>query len=506
MTSTTNPLFDALFRRHQESNKDFILFADGTRLSYRSFSEKTQKYAAIFDGLGIKKGDRVAFQLAKSVACLNIVAAAIQMGYIFLPLNPDYTTEEVLFFLKDSGARLFIGEEGNKATINAAKGLPHIEVQTVTIDGEGSLNSLENESSKFSKVMQCNENDIAALLYTSGTTGRSKGAMLTHKNLLSNARVLETVWKFNSKDVLLHALPIFHTHGLFVATNLVLLSGCSMLFLPKFDTEEIIRLIGDATVMMGVPTFYTRLLKSGAFNKEKTKSVRLFISGSAPLLSQTHKQFEKKTGHKILERYGMTETNMNTSNPYYGRRKAGSVGKALPGVQIKIVDEHGDIVQNQNIGSIQVKGDNVFKGYWNLPDKTEEDFTADGFFKTGDIGFKDKSGYIEIVGRDKDLIISGGFNVYPKEIELVIDEIKGVLESAVIGVHHPDFGEGVVALVVKSGFYKLSKPDIHLNLARKLAKYKRPKEVIFIEKLPRNSMGKVQKNVLRDIYSRTFSK
>ena len=506
MTSTTNPLFDALFRQHQESNKDFILFADGTRLSYRSFSEKTQKYAAIFDGLGIKKGDRVAFQLAKSVACLNIVAASIQMGYIFLPLNPDYTTEEVLFFLKDSGTRLFIGEEGNKETINAAKGLPHIEVQTITIDGEGSLNSLENESSKFHNVMQCNENDIAALLYTSGTTGRSKGAMLTHKNLLSNTRVLETAWKFNSKDVLLHALPIFHTHGLFVATNLVLLSGCSMLFLPKFDTEEIIRLIGDATVMMGVPTFYTRLLESGAFNKEKTKSVRLFISGSAPLLSQTHKQFEKKTGHKILERYGMTETNMNTSNPYYGRRKAGSVGKALPGVQIKIVDEHGDIVQNQNIGSIQVKGDNVFKGYWNLPDKTEEDFTADGFFKTGDIGFKDKSGYIEIVGRDKDLIISGGFNVYPKEIELVIDEIKGVLESAVIGVHHPDFGEGVVALVVKSDFYKLSEPDIHLNLARKLAKYKRPKEVIFIEKLPRNSMGKVQKNVLRDIYSRTFSK
>ncbi len=505
MADLINPLFDNLFRKHQKSNKDFILFADGSRLTYQSFSEKTQKYASIFKDLGIKKGDRIAFQLFKSVECLNIVAASIQMGYIFLPLNPDYTKEEVLFFLKDSRARLFICEEENKETIDAVKALGQIKVETLTKHGTGSLNCLEKGILGYSKVMECSENDIAALLYTSGTTGRSKGAMLTHKNLLSNARVLKTAWRFNSNDVLLHALPIFHTHGLFVATNLVLLSGCSMLFLPSFDREEIIKLMGDTTVMMGVPTFYTRLLESSALNREKTKSIRLFISGSAPLLSQTHKLFEKRTGHKILERYGMTETNMNTSNPYDGIRKAGSVGKALPGVQIKIVNEDGDIVQKQNIGSIYIKGDNVFKGYWNLPEKTEEDFTADGFFKTGDIGFKDNSGYIEIVGRDKDLIISGGFNVYPKEIELAIDEIEGVSESAVIGAYHSDFGEGVIALVVKLNGHEISKSEIGLNLERKLAKYKRPKEVIFIEKLPRNTMGKVQKNLLRDIYSETFS-
>ena len=500
-----NPLYNHLFKPHEESQKTFIYFNDGKKLSYSLFIERSQKYAEIFTELELICGDRIAFQLDKSAECLSIVAASIQIGCIFLPLNPDYTAEEVSFFLRDSGAKLFICEMKNFESIRAAQSIKNLNIETMDKNGLGTLTSKERVSVRKIEVAERDENDIAALLYTSGTTGRSKGAMLTHGNLISNAKVLRDFWKFTSKDILLNALPIFHTHGLFVATNLTLLAGSSMIFLPKFEVNEVTRLIKKATVMMGVPTFYVRLLASNDFNKELTKSIRLFVSGSAPLLAETHKSFEAKTGHKILERYGMTETNMNTSNPYYGLRKPGTVGQPLPGVELKIVDEEGIALKDGDVGNILVKGENVFNGYWNLPDKTKEDFTEDGFFMTGDLGRKDKDGYVEIVGRNKDLIISGGLNIFPKEIELAIDQTIGVMESAVIGVVHPDFGEGVLAVIVKEENSEVNKSIIQEFLKKKLAKYKRPKGIIFVKELPRNSMGKVQKNVLRKNYSDHFT-
>ena len=500
-----NPLYNQLFKRHEESQKTFIHFSDGQELTYSSFIERSQRYAQIFSEYDLICGDRIAFQLDKSVECLSIVAASIQIGCIFLPLNPDYRGEEVEFFLKDSDAKLFICDPKNIESIQVAQSIKNINIETMDRNGGGTLPSKERVSPRKTQVAERDENDIAALLYTSGTTGRSKGAMLTHRNLISNAQVLRDAWKFTSQDILLHALPIFHTHGLFVATNLTLLTGSSMIFLPKFEVGEVTRLIEKATVMMGVPTFYVRLLGSNNFNKERTKSIRLFVSGSAPLLAETHKSFEEKTGHKILERYGMTETNMNTSNPYYGLRKPGTVGQTLQGVELKIVDEEGVSLKDGDVGNILVKGENVFKGYWNLPEKTKEDFTEDGFFKTGDLGRKDKAGYVEIVGRNKDLIISGGFNIFPKEIELAIDQTIGVMESAVIGVAHKDFGEGVLAVIVKKENSEVNKSIIQEFLKKKLAKYKQPKEVIFVKELPRNSMGKVQKNILRQTYSDHFS-
>ncbi len=504
MKIVKNPLYNQLFNRHEGSEKTFIYFNDGKELSYSFFIERSQKYAQIFSEFELACGDRIAFQLDKSAECLSIVAASIQIGCIFLPLNPDYTGEEVAFFLKDSGAKLFICDPKNFESIRVAQSIKNINIETMDKNGAGTLSSKERGSSRKIEITERDESDIAALLYTSGTTGKSKGAMLTHRNLISNAQVLRNAWQFTSQDILLHALPIFHTHGLFVATNLTLLSGSSMIFLPKFEVNEVTRLIEKATVMMGVPTFYVRLLGSNNFNNERTKSIRLFVSGSAPLLEETHKSFEAKTGHKILERYGMTETNMNTSNPYYGMRKPGTVGQSLQGVELKIVDEKGIILNDGDVGNILVKGDNVFYGYWNLPDKTKEDFTEDGFFKTGDLGRKDKDGYVEIVGRSKDLIISGGFNIFPKEIELVIDQTPGVMESAVIGVAHPDFGEGVLAIIVKKENPEVNKSIIYELLNKKLAKYKRPKEIIFVDDLPRNSMGKVQKNILRQNYSDHF--
>ena len=340
---------------------------------------------------------------------------------------------------------------------------------------------------------------MAAFLYTSGTTGRSKGAMLTQNNLLSNAEVLTRHWAFSATDVLLHALPIFHTHGLFVATNIALLSGCKILFLPKFDREAIIALMPQATCMMGVPTFYTRLLDDPRFDRALSRHVRLFISGSAPLLAETHKLFEERSGHRILERYGMTETNMSTSNPYEGERRAGTVGFPLPGIELKITDSTtGETLAQGNIGEIEVRGPNVFKGYWNMPEKTAEELRSDGFFITGDLGTIDADGYVHIVGRNKDLIISGGFNIYPKEIEAVLDAQEGVLESAVIGVPHPDFGETALALVVPTAERTPDLDAIQSHISKTLARFKLPKKLILLPQLPRNTMGKVQKNTLRD--------
>jgi malonyl-CoA/methylmalonyl-CoA synthetase len=368
-------------------------------------------------------------------------------------------------------------------------------------DGSGSFTSLAAAASdQFAPVARAG-NDLAAFLYTSGTTGRSKGAMLTQNNLLSNAQTLVNAWRFTEDDILLHALPIFHTHGLFVATNIILLARASMIFLPKFDVDSVFALLPQATSMMGVPTFYTRLLDDERLTADSTRHIRLFVSGSAPLLAETHLQFSARTGQQILERYGMTETNMNTTNPYDGPRRAGTVGMPLAGVELKITDpETGVTLENGTIGQIEVRGPNVFVGYWNMPEKTREELREDGFFITGDLGFIDDQGYVQIVGRNKDLIIAGGYNIYPKEIELILDDQPGVLESAVIGVPHADFGESVVGILVPDNSGLLDLEKITETLAASLAKFKQPRKLVVVDALPRNAMGKVQKNILRDTY------
>ncbi|MHC3941212.1 Long-chain-fatty-acid--CoA ligase [Paenochrobactrum sp. BZR 201-1] len=371
--------------------------------------------------------------------------------------------------------------------------------------GDGTLMEKAFKASAAFIDVVCNADDLAAILYTSGTTGRSKGAMLSHNNLLSNALTLRDYWQFTSADRLIHALPIFHTHGLFVATNCVLVSGASMFLLPKFDPDAIIVRLSQATVLMGVPTFYVRLAQDERVNRPSTVSMRLFISGSAPLLAETHEKFREKTGHAILERYGMTETNMNTSNPYNGERIAGTVGFPLPDVEIRVMDmETGAPLPNGQTGMLEVRGPNVFKGYWNMPEKTKEELRDNGFFITGDLGLIDDKGYVHIVGRGKDLVISGGYNIYPKEVEGEIDLIDGVVESAVIGVPHQDFGEGVTAIVVPQKDAHLNEDDMIASLTEKLARYKLPKRIIFVEELPRNTMGKVQKNILREIYHHIY--
>ena len=372
-----------------------------------------------------------------------------------------------------------------------------VSILSLNLDETGSLiEQIKNYPKKFQSIKR-NETDLAAILYTSGTTGKSKGAMLSHRNLVSNSEVLRKFWKFTENDVLLHMLPIYHTHGLFVACNLLAIVGGSMIFLEKFDAEKALLWMKRATSMMGVPTFYTRLLANEKLNNESAKHMRLFISGSAPLLSETHIEFEKRTGKKILERYGMTETNMNISNPYDGSRKAGTVGIPLPGIEIRIVNEEGNEVKVGQIGTIELKGENIFKGYWGMEEKTKESFKDDGFFITGDLAKKDENGYFTIVGRDKDMIISGGLNVYPKEIEDVINELPNITESAVFGVQHDDFGEAVVAAVVTTDD-KNDGSQILDYTKNKIAKYKQPKKIIFMSNLPRNSMGKVQKNKLRE--------
>ncbi|OIQ71456.1 long-chain-fatty-acid--CoA ligase [mine drainage metagenome] len=390
------------------------------------------------------------------------------------------------------------------APVAAAAGA---QLMVLNGDGSGSFpDAAAGLPDVFSPVARGPE-DLAAFLYTSGTTGRSKGAMLSHRNLLSNAEVLAREWRFTKHDVLLHALPIFHTHGLFVASNVALLTGGAMIFLPGYDMYEVIRLLPKATAMMGVPTFYTRLLDDGRFTRDLVTHMRLFTSGSAPLLAETHVLFEERTGHRILERYGMTETNMNTSNPYDGERRAGTVGMPLPGVELKITDPTtGSTLPQGEAGMIEVRGPNVFQGYWQMPEKTREELREDGFFITGDIGVVDADGYVAIVGRQKDLIITGGYNVYPKEVELILDEQPGVLESAVIGLPHPDFGEAVFGVLVAQ---KGATPDtsaIMDALAGRLAKFKQPKGLMVVADLPRNTMGKVQKNLLRDQFKGRFAK
>lgn len=474
---------------------------EGERITYADLAGRTGQMANALVKLGVKRGDRVAVQVEKSVAAIVLYLATVRAGGVFLPLNTGYTPSEIEYFLGDAEPAVFVCDPKKLTALEPIA--ERVGAKTVTLDanGQGTLTDAATAEPVDFETVERAGADLAALLYTSGTTGRSKGAMLTHENLYSNAMTLREAWAFTKDDVLIHALPIFHTHGLFVATNLVLTSGASMIFLPKFDPDRIIELMSRATVLMGVPTFYVRLLEDPRLTPETTRNMRLFVSGSAPLLAETHREWQAKTGHAILERYGMTETNMNVSNPYEGERIAGTVGLPLPGVELKVTDpETGETLPDGEIGMIEVRGPNVFKGYWRMPEKTAEELRANGFFITGDLGKIDEKGYVHIVGRGKDLIISGGYNVYPKEVETEIDAIDGVFESAVIGVPHRDFGEGVTAVVVPTGKIDLTEEGVLKALEERLAKFKQPKRVIFVKDLPRNTMGKVQKNLLRGEY------
>lgn len=474
--------------------------------SYRDLEEASGRMARLLGKLGVAKGDRVAVQVDKSPAGIFLYLACMRLGAAYLPLNTAYQAGELGYFLGDAEPKVVVCQahrESELQPIADAAGVAAL--LTLDESGHGSLTELSDGLDPDFSVAAVAADDLAAILYTSGTTGRSKGAMLSHGNLASNALTLNQAWGFTPDDVLLHALPIFHTHGLFVATNCTLLSGAKMIFLPKFDAEVMLRELPRASVMMGVPTFYTRLLAREDFGPKTCPAVRLFISGSAPLLADTHVAFEARTGHRILERYGMTETGMNTSNPLDGDRIAGTVGPPLPDVEARVCNEEGQVLGVDEVGVLEVRGPNVFRGYWRQPDKTKAEFRADGFFITGDIAKIDARGYVHIVGRAKDLIISGGFNVYPKEIELVLDAIPGIAESAVIGLQHPDFGEAVGAVVTRdSDGGKLTADEVIGAVKGQLANFKVPKAVFFVENLPRNAMGKVQKNLLRENYGDAF--
>ena len=500
-----NPLYDRLLGGHAGSPNVFLYLADGRTLSYGAFVDLAGQFAAALIEMGLEPGNRLALQVPKSPEALALIAACIQTGTVLLPLNTAYTARELGYFIENSGARVLVCDPAAEAELQPVADTLGATLWTLGAAADGSLADRAKTCTPRSEVTPRVADDLAAILYTSGTTGRSKGAMLSQKNLLSNAETLVDFWKFTAEDVLLHALPIFHTHGLFVGTNVTLMAGGSMVFLPKFDADAVMANLGRATTMMGVPTFYTRLLDDARFTRAATEHMRLFVSGSAPLLAETHTRFETRTGHRILERYGMTETNMNTSNPYLGDRRAGTVGPALPGVEVKITDpETGADLPTGDIGMVEVRGPNVFMGYWQMPEKTAEELRADGFFITGDLGRLSEDGYLTIVGRGKDLIISGGYNIYPKEIELLLDQQPGVLESAVIGAPHPDFGESPIAVLVPKPGETPDLGAIDIAMRRDLARFKQPRRIEIIDALPRNTMGKVQKAELRRAYADSF--
>jgi len=476
----------------------------GIGYSYADLDAESARYAHVYAGLGLQRGDRLVLQVEKSPAGLFAHLGGLRAGLVVVPLNTAYRDLEIEYFMQNAAPRLVVcAPERLDATQAIAKKSGGIQVLTLDASGHGSLYDMARAQPDTHAVTEVSEDDVAVILYTSGTTGKPKGAMITHQNLAANGNALKNAWGFTASDVLLHALPIFHIHGLFVAAHVALLSACKMIFLPRFDPATIVNQLPRSTVFMGVPTYYTRLLAEPAFGREACKSMRLFTCGSAPLLPQTFREFEARTGHIILERYGMTETGMNCSNPLHGARLAGTVGPALPGVQLRVVDAEDRDLPDGETGQLLVKGQNVFKGYWQLPEKTAEEFTADGFFRTGDLARRDTNGYVSIVGRAKDLIISGGLNIYPKEIEGYLDKLEGVAESAVIGIAHPDFGEAVVAvLVCKPDCTPLTETDICAQLKSQIAGFKVPKRVFVVESLPRNTMGKVQKNVLRESYTK----
>ncbi len=487
-------------------DRPFLMSPGRDTLFYKDLDDSCGRMQSKLQQLGVTRGDRVMVQVDKSAEAVVLYLACLRAGAIYIPLNTAYTPAEVEYFMSDATPGVFVCKPDKHPLLQEIAdkvGVAH----TVTLDGDGNGSLLDGIDSFDAQpaVVECNTADLAAILYTSGTTGRSKGAMLSHDNLYSNAKVLHDFWGWqDDSDVLLHALPIFHVHGLFVALHCALLGASGVHFLPRFDSNEVLARLPDSTVMMGVPTFYTRLLDTDGFNKDLCRNMRLFISGSAPLLAETHHRFYEQTGHRILERYGMTETGMITSNPYEGERIAGTVGFALPGISVRIADENGNKTPPHETGVLELTGPNVFKGYWHMPEKTASEFRDDGWFITGDLATMDETGRVSIVGRAKDLIISGGYNIYPKEIEGEIDLIDGVIESAVIGLPHKDFGEAVTAVVVCNDSTTLNEQDIIEPLQDRLARFKQPKRVFIVDKLPRNTMGKVQKAQLRDTYKHTF--
>jgi malonyl-CoA/methylmalonyl-CoA synthetase len=477
--------------------------------SWRELDEHTARIANLLASLNLPAGSRVAVQTEKSVAALMLYLAVLRAGYVYLPLNTAYQAAEIEYFIGNAEPAVVVCATKSHTWIQPLADAAKVtRVFTMDDAGNGTLTDAAAAHSTTHSIAEKHADALAAILYTSGTTGRSKGAMLTHGNLLSNALTLKDYWGWSGADVLIHALPIFHVHGLFVASHCALLSGAKMIWFAKFDPNAVIARLPDATVFMGVPTLYVRLLADARLTAERCKNMRLFVAGSAPLLIETFNEFRARTGHAILERYGMSETCMLTSNPYLaadGERRGGTVGFPLPGVSVRINDDKGGTCQQNEIGGIEVRGPNVFAGYWRMPEKTKEEFTADGWFKTGDVGKVDAHGYTVIVGRSKDLIISGGYNVYPAEIEGYLNDMPGVAESAVIGVPHPDFGEVGVAIVVAKTGSTLDNAAMLATLKANIANFKVPKRVFIVNDLPRNAMGKVQKNVLRAEHERLFA-
>ncbi len=488
--------------------------------SWRDMDRSTALLANLLQSLDLPKGARIAVQVEKSVEAAMLYLATLRAGFVFLPLNTAYQSGEIEYFIGNAEPSVVVCSPANFGWVSKIAFKAGTQnVFTLGEDRTGSLLDRAAHCSDQHNPANCNPDDLAAILYTSGTTGRSKGAMLTHHNLLSNAQVLKDYWGWQKPgaslaqggDVLIHALPIFHVHGLFVALHGALLNGSKTIWLSKFDPKLVIQKMPEATVFMGVPTLYVRMLAEPSLTKQATSKMRLFLAGSAPLLLETFNSWQERTGHTILERYGMSETTMLTSNPYlpkdgerYTERRGGTVGFPLPSVQLRVQDDSGQNLPTNEIGGIQVKGPNIFKGYWRMPEKTAEEFTADGFFKTGDVGKIDDRGYVTIVGRSKDLIISGGYNVYPAEIESTINDMPGVVESAVIGVPHPDFGEVGVAVLILKPNAPLTPDAVIADLKAKLANFKIPKRCYVLPELPRNTMGKVQKNVLRETYKGLF--
>ena len=488
------------FRSHWQQDNEFLRDDADRSISYGDADFHSALVAGALSSLGLKPGDRVSVQAEKSTDYLWLYFGCLRGGFIFHPLNPAYTKSELEYFFTNAEPSVVIYDESRPDTRDAAIQAGVGKLFTMQSDGSGSFRELRLEQTPLSLIEAVAENDPAVLLYSSGTTGKPKGIPLSHKNIATNARLLSQAWQFTEKDVLLHALPMFHAHGLFISLGCVLTTGSRMIYQASFNPDKVMAALPDATVMMGVPTFYTRLLAHGEIDKDNCRHMRLFVSGSAPLRKDTFAEFEARTGHAIVERYGMSETIIQTTNPVDGVRKAGTVGPPLPGVALRIVNGEDEALPNNEIGDIQSKSESTFLQYWRNPGKTKEDFTADGFLRTGDQGFIDNDGYLTIVGREKDLVISGGLNVYPAEVEQVINEFDGVEESAVIGVPHADFGEGVVAVIVAKPGFDIAEDAVIAQSKQALANFKVPKAVVVVDALPRNSMGKVQKNVLRERY------
>jgi len=504
--SADQSLFAAMRAAMPDGERVLLHLPGAETITYAQMLARSGRFANCLAATGVRPGNRVAVQVEKSANALLLYLACLRVGAVYLPLNPAYTRAELEYFLSDAEPKLVVAAPASEDAVCGLAG-DRTNILTLSDDGSGGsfLAQANGHAGVFDDVSRA-ANDLAAILYTSGTTGRPKGAMLTQENLLSNAMVLRDLWRFTQDDVLLHALPIFHTHGLFTATNTLLVAGGSMIFLPRFNAERVFAALPSATAMMGVPTYYTRLLADVRLDQAVTAHMRLFISGSAPLLAETHRAWQARTGHAILERYGMTETGMIASNPCDGERLAGTVGFPLPGVTLRIGDpETGTETPQGETGMIELRGPNVFRGYWGKLRETAEAFRADGFFITGDLGRIDERGYLHILGRAKDVIITGGFNVYPKEIEIEIDSLEGVRESAVIGVPHPDFGEAVVAVVVLEPGATLDDAVAIQQLGGSIARYKLPKRIFVVSELPRNTMGKVQKTILRQALDGTFA-